>query len=326
MDYTSNIDERIAKHLAGEIAPEEQVWLEKWLAESSENRQYFEQMQRLWQKFVPIQLPRSLNVEAALTRTKAKIQPRSGKAKVLHMTFWRYGAAAAIALLVGAFWFFQQNAASHSVLLTATDNILRDTLSDGSMVSINQNSSLSAAFSKKSRNIKMNGEAYFEVVPDVSKPFVIEVQQVEVTVVGTKFNIDNSSDPNWVIVSVEEGKVRVKSGTQIEFLTAGEQARIRVQDGNFERIQTKPSSNPSAWANHQFEFDDAPLSEVIPLLEKNYGVKITLTNKALENCRLHVRYNNETIERIIFLLAETFSLEIKQLDGQYYLNGAGCDD
>ncbi|MBC7776559.1 MAG: FecR domain-containing protein [Phycisphaerae bacterium] len=328
MEYTSDIDELIAKHLTGEMAAEEQALLEKWLVESPDNRQYFDQMQRLWQKsdLGKRALSKPLDVEDALLRTKAKIQHKPVKAKVVPMAFWRYAAAAVILLLVGAFWFFQQNADTPTVQLAAAENPLRDTLSDGSVVSINQYSSLSATFTKKSRQVKMKGEAYFEVAHNASKPFVIEVQQVQVTVVGTKFNIDNRSDPNWVIVSVVEGKVRVQSGGQSEFLTAGEQARIDCQSGQFIKTQTKPSGNESAWANHQFKFEDTPLSEVIPMLEKAYNVKINLTNKELENCHLSAPFNNQPIERIIVIIAETFSLEIKHLNGQYFLDGPSCDN
>ncbi len=330
MEHISDIDELIAKHLTGEIAVEEQAWLEKWLAESADNQLYFNQMQRLWAKsgLGKLSLPGPLNVEGALARTKSKIQQAQqnpGQAKRVSLNYRWMGMAAAIALLLGAFWFFQQNTATQSVQLAATENTLRDTLSDGTRVALHQFSSLSAQFSKNARRVKMQGEAYFEVAPNAEKPFVIEVQQVEVTVVGTKFNIDNRSDPDWVIVSVEEGKVRVQSGKQIEFLTAGEQARIHQRGGKFERTQTTPSSNISAWANRQFVFDDVPLSEVIALLEKNYKVKINLVNQDLANCRLQSRFNNEPIERIIVVIAETFSLEIQHQNGQYFLDGPSCD-
>lgn len=325
MEYTSKIDELIAKQLTGEIAAEEARFLEKWLTESIDNRQYFNQMQQLWEKSFPLELPRQPDVEAALMRTKAKLKQKPVKGLFATMNFWRYAAAAAILLLLGTFWLLQQNAQSLDIQLTATNNSLQDTLSDGSIISLNQYSSLNAAFSKKSRRVKMRGEAYFEVAHNPEKPFIIDVQQVEVTVVGTKFNIDNRSDPDWVVVSVEEGKVRVKSGTQTEFLLAGEQARINVQQGTFLRNQTKPSDNESAWANRKFIFDDTPLAEVIPLLEKIYKVKINLSNKTLEQCRLYVHFNNEPIERILLVIADTFSLEIKQINGVYFLDGSGCE-
>ncbi|MFN0216806.1 MAG: FecR family protein [Saprospiraceae bacterium] len=326
MDYISDIDEIIAKHLAGEIGLEDQVWLDKWLSESADNLLYFKQMQHLWQQaeIGRHTLPRAVDVEAALLRTHHKIQHMPGKTKVVRMAFWQYGVAATFLLLLGAFWFFQPTKDASSMQLASTENTLRETLSDGSIVAINQNSSISARFTKNSRQLKMKGEAYFEVAHNASKPFTVEVQEVLVTVVGTKFNIDNRSDPDWVIISVEEGKVRVQSDTQTEFLIAGEQARINCKNRKMEKLQTSPSGNESAWANRQFTFDDVALSEVIPLLEKAYQVKITLTNKDLGDCRLHARFNDKSIERIVSIIAETFSLEVKYQNEQYFLDGNGC--
>jgi ferric-dicitrate binding protein FerR (iron transport regulator) len=329
MNYTNDIDELIAKHLTGEISAKEQIHLEKWKAASQDNELYFKQMQQIWQQSEAgkTQLTKALDIETALAKTKSKIREGSaGKtAKVIPMRSWWYGLAASLALLIGAFWFFQTNTNDSSTELATTDVPLRDTLNDGSVISLNQYTSLSTQFSKHARRVKMQGEAYFEVAHDTEKPFVIEVKQVEVTVVGTKFNIDGRSDSNKVVVSVEEGKVKVQNGGQTIYLVAGEQAVIDCQNGLIERKQLSPSGNVSAWANHQFVFDDVPLSEVIPILEKAYNARINLSNKELEKCRLHIRFNNEPIDRIIFLLAETFSLEIKSVNGQFYLDGPGCE-
>ena len=329
MEHTSHIDELIAKRLTGEIAAEENTWLEQWLAVSAPNRDYFNQMQWLWQQSEAGKqaLPSPLDVEAALTKTKAKIQHNTVKVnrKVVPMHYGWMGIAAAILLLVGAFWFFQRSDGSAPVLLAATENTLRDTLMDGSSVALNQHSSLTAEFSSKVRRVKMRGEAYFEVTKNPAKPFIIAVKQVEVTVVGTRFNIDNRSDSTKVIVSVEEGRVKVQSGDQIIYLNAGEQASIDCQSGQMVRSRLSPSSNVIAWVNHQFVFDEVPLSEILPLLEGAYNVQIKLTNKELGKSRLHVRFNNEPIERILNVIAETMCLEVKKENGQYLLDGPGCD-
>lgn len=329
MNYTADIDERIARHLSGEITLEEQLLLEKWLAESSDNLRYFKQMNQLWKQSELEKMPlaRPIDVESALAKTKAKIQRNSGKgpAKLRSINYWVMGIAASIALLVAAFLFFQQAANDTPFVLATKDDARCDTLRDGSVVSLNQYSSLDVAFTGKARRVKMQGEAYFQVAHNPGKPFVIEAKQVEVTVVGTKFNINTRSDSTKVIVSVEEGRVRVQIGGAIAFLSAGEEASIDCLTGTITRRQLAVSGNVTAWANRQFVFDDVPLSEVIPLLEKVYQVDIRLENKDLERCRLHVRYNNEPIERILMLIAETFSLEIKSVNGQYLLDGAGCD-
>jgi ferric-dicitrate binding protein FerR (iron transport regulator) len=172
----------------------------------------------------------------------------------------------------------------------------------------------------------MQGEAWFEVAPDAAKPFVVELKNVSVTVVGTKFNIDNYGDSNKVVVSVEEGKVKIQVGAQIFFLSAGEQAEIDCRNGEVLRKTLQPSGNVSAWANRVFVFDETPLSAVLPLLESTYGVRIQLSDQRLERCLLHARFNDETIEKIMAIIAETFSLRLTVVNGDYYLEGEGCGD
>ncbi|MBK6996842.1 MAG: FecR domain-containing protein [Lewinellaceae bacterium] len=330
MQYTfENIDELIAKLFAGEIGEAEALVLETWRSSSQANKQYFEQMERLWQKanLAQSSLARPLDVETALARTKSKIQqiPAPGKAKKIAMNQWWLGIAASILLLTAAILFFQNSGGETPVTLATLGNTVRDTLSDGSSIALNQHSSLSTAFSNKKRSVKLQGEAYFEVAKNPEKPFVVEVAQVEVTVIGTRFNVDNRSDSTKVVVSVEEGKVKVQIGPQIIFLNGGEQATIDCSNEQIIRSKLPPSGNVKAWLDRRFVFDDVPLSEVIPILEKAYNVQIELINKDLGNCRLHAPFNDESIERVLGLIAETFSLKVTSNNGRFLLDGAGCE-
>lgn len=326
MQYTNDIDEQIAKFLAGESNPEEAAFLQQWLAESSDNQLYFHQMQEIWKQSSPTPLARPLDIEKALARTKHKISnsSRSAGARILPMRWM--AIAAGLALVLSAVWFLRQDTATSIEAVAATETPRDKTLSDGSAVSINQYSSLTTQFSTRKRKVSLKGEAFFAVAPNPDRPFVVEVQKVTVTVLGTKFNVDNRSNPEQVIVSVEEGKVKVASAGKEEILLAGDQAIIDLVNGMIQLRQTKPVENVTAWASKKFVFEDTPLSKVIPELEKVYQVKISLSNPALENCRLHVRFDEESIEHIMVVLAETFSLKLRVVNGQYYLEGDACSD
>jgi ferric-dicitrate binding protein FerR (iron transport regulator) len=327
MEYTFDIDELIAKRLAAETDAGEDAQLDQWLRESPDNQRYFAQMQRLWQQSERGQqaLPRPLDVEAALARTKEKIQQQPvQKARIVRFPSMWMAAAAVFVLLAAALWFFQNPADETPVMIAASETRVQDTLSDGSVVALNQQSLLSATFNKNSRRIKMRGEAYFQVAHNPEKPFVIDVKQVEVTVIGTKFNIDNRSDSSKVVVSVEEGKVKVSSGGEVIYLTVGEQASIDCVSGAILRSKLPPSGNVKGWFDRRFVFDDVPLSEVLPILEKAYDARIELKNKELGKCRLTTRFPDISLEQAIAVIAETFSLQVENNQGRYLLNGAGC--
>ncbi|MBL7807103.1 MAG: FecR domain-containing protein [Saprospiraceae bacterium] len=326
MLYTNEIDEQIAKFLAGECSPEEVSALQQWLAESADNQLYFNQMQKLWNDSSPTPLPRPLDVEQALARTKNKITAGSKPVSARRIPMQWMAIAASLVLLIGAFWFFRQDTALPMESVAATTSPVEQKLSDGSVISVNQFSQVAARFSNRKRSVQLNGEAYFAVAYNPERPFVIEVRNVSVTVLGTKFNVDNRSSPQKVIVSVDEGKVKVASAQGEKQLLAGDQAIIDIHTGLIEVRQTTPAENVTAWASRKFAFEDTPLSKVIPELEKVYQVKINLSNPVLEQCRLHVRFDQESIEHIMLVIAETFSLKLRVINGQYYLEGDACSD
>ena len=238
---------------------------------------------------------------------------------------WMPAAAAVLALVVAAVFFFRNPSETQEVQIAATANTLTDTLTDGSVVVLNRNSALRIAgnFNKKERRMRLEGEAYFEVAHDREKPFVIEVQQLEVKVVGTEFNVDNRSEPGRVKVSVTEGKVQLSAGAQSLLLVAGEQALYESATGNITRVAT-PNPNVLAYKNRLFDYDATPLGQVVRELSDVYGVDISLKNKVLENCPLHGRYENLELDRVLDLIADAFSLTVEKKDGKVLLDGTGC--
>lgn len=326
-----HIDELLAKRLAGEAAPAEEQIIETWLEESEDNRLYFEGLQRLWQQ-APLSHAASLRpVDTESALQKVKSQFRTGAvtppARIIPMYRWISGAAAAVVLLIAAIFFFRQTPETPGTQIAATSTTLTDTLTDGSVIVLNRNSGLRIAgnFNQKERRMRLSGEAYFAVAPDKEKPFVIEVEQLEVKVVGTEFNVDNRSEPGRVIVTVTSGKVQLRAGDQNVLLVANEQAVYEMATGNITR-STKPDQNVLAYKNMVFSFDATPLGEVVRELSDVYGVEISLKNKNLEKCKLYARYNNQELDRVLELVAATFSLTVERTGDVIVLDGASCGE
>lgn len=326
-DHYANIDELLAKRLAGETTPQEEGLIESWLQESPDNSRYFDSLRRLWSQAPTARAAtlRPVDTERALQKVKAQIPPVAPVARRFSMYQWMPAAAAVLALVVAAVFFFRNPSETQEVQIAATANTLTDTLTDGSVVVLNRNSALRIAgnFNKKERRMRLEGEAYFEVAHDREKPFVIEVQQLEVKVVGTEFNVDNRSEPGRVKVSVTEGKVQLSAGAQSLLLVAGEQALYESATGNITRVAT-PNPNVLAYKNRLFDYDATPLGQVVRELSDVYGVDISLKNKVLENCPLHGRYENLELDRVLDLIADAFSLTVEKKDGKVLLDGTGC--
>ena len=114
-------------------------------------------------------------------------------------------------IIVGLIWQYNVKAPEVVVYTTTTE---RDTvtLDDGTTVIMNVNSELRYAQSSTKRSVELEGMAYFDVARDESKPFVIVAGEGEVTVLGTKFTVENIEDRERICVSVNEGKVKLEVG------------------------------------------------------------------------------------------------------------------
>lgn len=136
------------------------------------------------------------------------------------------------------------------------------TLVDGTRVWLNAASSITypTAFTGKTREVNITGEAYFEVAANKSKRFIVTIGTDKVAVLGTAFNINGYAGKNLIKTSLVEGALEVNEGI---FLRPGQ----AFQDGSV--IQTDIFQD-IAWKNGNFDFRDRTLAEIMPLLERWY--------------------------------------------------------
>lgn len=323
-DLNAEIDDLLAKLIAGEASTEEAGEVEDWLDESADNRRYFAALQNIWQhaETANVKTAYPIDTEAALQKIKSKIEKRQ---PVRHLSVWAVPAAAVLAAVLIAYLFVFTPTPIPAVHFASTDAVRTDTLRDGSVVALNRNSSLTqlADFGRKERRTRLHGEAHFEVMPDAQKPFIIEVERLEIRVVGTEFTVDNSNMPGETVVSVKSGTVELRAGKQTERLTAGQQASYNTATGQIGVVEAA-GLNVDAWRSLDFRFEATPLSEVVRVLEAGYGIKIVLKNKALANCTLTGHYPRESPEHVLDLIAETFSLTLTREGNQFVLDGPSC--
>lgn len=153
-------------------------------------------------------------------------------------------------------------------------------LSDGSRVWINSQSVVEfpAYFVKGERRVRLKGEAYFEVSKDVEKPFIVEVGNKEIRVLGTSFNV-NDYDGRFVTTLVT-GKVKVSVNDKDYILTPSMQARIEGKEVCVNEVDV---SEFTAWKDGVFIFKKQKLREVMDILSRWYDVDVFYQNLELQN-------------------------------------------
>lgn len=163
--------------------------------------------------------------------------------------------------------------AGSNKLITPKGGQYRVQLEDGTKVWLNAASSLEypVAFSGKDRTVKLTGEAYFEVAKDAAKPFFVQVQGMDVQVLGTHFNINAYAEEKRFTTTLLEGAVRVVAGNQRLTLAPGEQTTL--EQGILQRA-TGDTENAIAWKNGIFTFKNHELAAVMRDISRWYDVTI----------------------------------------------------
>lgn len=168
------------------------------------------------------------------------------------------------------------NAVSFNTLATPKGGQYKLTLPDGSRIWLNAASSLKypTAFTGNERKVEITGEAYFEIEKDASKPFKVQVNQMEVEVLGTHFNINSYADEDAVKTTLLEGSVKVKSIGATGLLKPGQQAQLKTT-GKIKIIDDADLEETVAWKNGNFQFDNSDINTVMRQIARWYDVDIT---------------------------------------------------
>ena len=187
-------------------------------------------------------------------------------------------------------------------------------LSDGTKVWLNAQTELvyPVKFGKGKREVKLKGEAYFEVMKDAKRPFKVLLSSgSDVEVLGTQFNVMAYEDEAEVQTTLVEGKVKFAFGEQQLILTPGEQSVLNRSDNRIE-IREVDTYQYSAWKDGKFVFNKEPLGSVFRKMSRWYGVDVTCTDELVLNRRISaVMDKYENIEKLISLIEEVSPIEIK---------------
>ncbi|ASZ12568.1 FecR domain-containing protein [Chitinophaga pendula] len=164
---------------------------------------------------------------------------------------------------------------SYNLLSVPRGGIFNIVLPDGSRVWINSSSSLRypTAFPSGHRTVEIQGQAYFEIKPNPSQPFIVKVNNMEVQVLGTSFDVMAYADEPAVRTTLVEGAVKIKSGNNENQLLPGQAALVNNTTGILS-IQTADLREATAWKAGFFNFENASLGGILKQLSRWYDVEV----------------------------------------------------
>lgn len=272
---------------------------------------------------------------------------------------WRWmRIAASVALIAGmtsfSYWYYtnqtgyakelsvQQSTAKSLVTRNnTTSKPMMILLSDGSSVVLQPESSLSysADFGTKNREVSLKGKAFFEIVKNADKPFLVYTFGLATKVLGTSFLIDAPENSKEIKVEVTTGKVSVftmdesadskqqqKSKELKGFiLTPAQKISFSREDGKFTKSMVDHVlPDPEDISKQDFVFDETLASEVFVALEKAYNIKITYNESLMKNCPLNATLIGQPIHEKLSVICNALDAQFEIQGSQVKITGAGC--
>lgn len=327
-----HIDELLAKYVANEATADEKAIVESWLTENSANAKHLDQLNLIFNQATALKEAQQFDTDAAWEKVKSKLgkqETRTIEFKPQSSTFsvW-LRIAASIVVVLGIGLYFRQYATKPVDVYAqqTTTIIIKDTLPDGSVAVLNKKSSLAYEYNrfKKTRKLKLVGEAYFNVKHEKSKPFIIETQEVIIEDIGTTFNVKSYPKSNTIEVFVESGEVKFYSNNNKGLsLKQGETGTYNKISKTFARL-VETDTNVLAYQNHMFHFNNTDLGVIIDEINEVYNANLVVAKPELRGCRITVDFKGETLESIIDIISETLNLTVTKSDNQIILDGNVC--
>lgn len=326
----NDIEQLIAKSLAGETTTLEEAQLADWLKEDPENQEAFEKSKKVMAltKTHRADTALDIDVNAEWSKFKSKVE---GTTKTIEMVtsptnIWYKIAATFLVLVVsGAILYFSLLRNDETIYQTA-DSAEVFTLPDNSTITLNKNSILAYTkdFGATDRKVKLTGEAFFEITPNKKKPFIIDTEEARVQVLGTSFNIN----------AIYSDRTEVTVATGLVSMTALEtKASIKLNPGDkgvllHSSDKLTSSSNDDvnfmAWKTRTITFENTDLADVISTLNHVYSMKLNLVEGVGGSCKVSVTFDNQSLDAVLNVLESTLDLEVTREEDQINITNAGC--
>lgn len=260
-----------------------------------------------------------------LTRIKEENHDVVQKTRVIRTpgkTFLRIAAALFILFGTGSAFFYLNNSGALGKKITLAsgndqNNLVVD-LPDGSRVFLNRNSEFSyrSGFGKKERNVILTGEAFFEITPDKSKPFIIDAGKARIKVVGTSFNVITNNNESEVEVFVKTGRVELSDNSGAKSITL-DPGFVGTLDSKQPDKKTNENINYLAWKDRRLVYDGQKLDIVFRDLKRVYNMDIIADDNGILENSWTSPIDNQLPDTIIQLICVSFNLSYSK-DGNVY--------
>jgi transmembrane sensor len=230
------------------------------------------------------------------------------------ISWYKVAAVLVPFILLGSLFYLYNSIKDHSMVKIecGKSQRIQTILPDGSRLWLNSGSCLTynADFGKNLREVNLQGEAFFDIHPDKKHPFIVHASDVQIKVVGTRFNVlAYPSDP-VIETTLESGSILYsdKENKAIA-IRPGQHAVYTTKDGKLAVIEVKSTEVYSNWRENELSVKNESLENLLRKMEHWYGIKFDVPDKDLLTLHYTATIKAESIEQVLNLLQETSELD-----------------
>lgn len=330
------------KALQNSMTETERRMLEQWKDRSPKHQAYFDKIKKTWDKIGSVNVnPPAVDIQKEWAAFEHKTIQATAKSPVTarirfidgiqsivsvrrYLTPKPLYATIVIALIAALSIYLYLNRPVHETeqqTFTASNKQkVNVQLSDGSSIKLNSGTSLIVEneFDQKKREVKLNGEAYFDVAKE-KRPCIILTGNARIEVLGTSFNVWSRNNITRVIV--KEGVVRLsplKEDGSYVFIEANGMSQV-VANKDPGEVKKVNAERMIGWPEGKLVFEKSLLSEFINEIERQYNVDISISAENPDDLRLTGTFDNLTIDQVLSSICLTFNLDYDRIDSNHYV-------
>lgn len=310
---------KVARYISGEMNWVERVWFGLAKVGDSNMKRLLEEMRKDWHTTGDFFNSNNINKSKAWSNLYQRLEndnllPNNRESNIIKFkpqVYLKYAAVVLFAIIISGIGGYKYyNPKVVALVNNSNQNTVITTLPDGTTIYLAQNSTLTYTkrFVGKTRNVKLEGEAFFDVAKNPDKPFLIDTKAASVKVLGTSFNLKSTNSSNFEL-NVVEGRVGVSlNSNKNESVVAIAGDKVLAMDNKLIRekaLLAKTTKNSMV----RLQFQDESLSNIINVINKTYGSSLQLSGDVLKNKKISVTFEND-ISSIVNILSVSFNLEL----------------
>jgi len=311
---------RLIEYIKGEITSDIETFeILDWIESSPENQKQYNQLKNLW-VVTGLDHPDQVAIPGFSFPETKRISIQNNR----FSTFLKYAAVFILAFTLGSLSLYYINR-NERIELSSQYNTInvpygersQITLYEGTKIWLNSGTKFRypVTFSKETRDVFIEGEAYFDVAKDAKHPFVVRAGQLKIQVLGARFNVCAYPNDDDFTTTLDEGSVNAINTTNSRnvILNPGEQVILNRETNGLKRLQVN-SQLYTSWKENLLKYENAPFEEVIKKMERWYDVKIIVDQAINTKERYTMTIKTESLREMLQLVSRTTKLkyEIKE--------------